>query len=180
MRTHARNHGMTLVELLVSLAITTLIVVGSTMLITMGGRIYQGGWYDSTMSMDGGVAMQRLASELRCAAYVEIVNSGNQVNYYMPVADSNGVFTLPMLTSTTQKYFRVQNGNLEWSGRTAPLLTGLLSIDPSTGQSYAPFSNLFPTAALRGISVLLNIRKTTSAGSRDYRIGQMIYMRNKK
>ncbi len=174
------NLGMSLVELMVAMAITTLIVLGSTSLVIMGGRIYQGGWADSTMSMDGGLAMQRLAGELRSAAYMEIVNSGNQINYYMPNAQTNGDFIAPMIASTTQKWFRVQNGNLEWSGRTAPLLTGLLTTDPATGQSYTPFTNVFPTARLRGLRILLNIRKVTNAGNRDYRIGQMVYLRNMK
>ncbi len=174
------NKGMSLVELMVAMAITTMIVIGSTSLVIMGGRIYQGGWADSTVSMDGGLAMQRLSNELRSAAYMEIANNGNQINYYMPSAQNNGDFIAPMLASTTQRWFRVQNGNLEWSGRTAPLITGLLTTDPSTGQSYTPFANVFPTARLRGIRILLNVRRVTNSGNRDYRIGQMVFLRNMK
>ena len=170
--------GLTLVELMVTSAITIIIIGTATMLVSTGGRMYNTGWTQTVATIDTSLAAQRMEREIREAAYVTLSTDGTKLTYYSPQTDSSGNYLVPMIASTTAKYFQVTNGSLYWSDKQQPLLTNIQATDPTTSSSYTPFTNVYPGTILRGVKILICVRKTTPTGNDNSRISTTVYVRN--
>ncbi len=160
-----RRLGLTMVELLIAVGITIGIAFGAMTLFSSASQLLVRGSTDVDNDTALALAMARISTEIRSAILIQVNDTGTTLTYWVPVLDSNGVPVIPMQMSPTARSFQVSNGRLIWSQRpNTPLLTGLVSTDPETGQTVRPFVNPFGDAAMRCVDVNLVMRVVPAVG----------------
>ncbi len=165
-RQHTRRRlGLTMVELLIAVGITLGIAFGAMTLFSSASQLLVRGSTDMDNNDALALAMARISSEVRSAILIQVNDTGTTLTYWVPVADDSGQPVIPMQMSPTPRTFQVSDGQLIWSMRpNAPLVTGLVSTDPETGQAVRPFSNPFGDAAMRCVDVNLVMRVVPAEG----------------
>jgi competence protein ComGC len=123
------NKGTTLVELIIYMAITSLIIGGMLELFKVSNYIYQNTIYQAQSTPNANSTLMSISSELQTSSIVSLSNNGQQINYTYPVAPTtrtiyydsvkkaiiftqDGAITKTIGIQTIQSLLFVKNNNL--------------------------------------------------------------------
>lgn len=146
--------GFTLIELLVGMSIMGLLIVGAMTVYTSSMRSFYQTRTDIDLTTENALGMQRVATSLKGAYSMEILDGGMTVRYFMPLMSSvvdpvTGEFEIldPLTSDGIERWFAIENGQLISRGggnSDRELVENIIAIDPEPDSSqynqvYAPF-----------------------------------------
>jgi hypothetical protein len=186
-----KRRGFSVLELVVSMAIMMLVVLGSTALLLTGLRSFNRTTNSVTITQQNAQGMRRIAETLRGAIDITISEDGRRIEYSMPVL-AGGVdpFTgepelaIPLQSDGVLRGFVVnfQDGTLRELETDRVLVQNVTNMDPNPqssqyGQVYSPFqaTNI---GSLRAVTINLITQLGTDYDRRSARMKTTVLVRN--
>lgn len=182
-----RQRGFSLVELIISLSLLLMGIVGFQMLFAAGIRTALKTNASTVLTQQNALGIRRVTGTLNEAISATISNGGTRIDYVMPkrAATNDTVtgqkeFIIPLEPDGVSRYFQVSSGRLlDESGRTIVRDIVSAELDPNAsnyGQSYQPFQ--FTTiGGTRAVTI--NFVTAVTVGNRRYaRMKSTVLLRN--
>lgn len=172
-----KSAGLSLIELLISLAILTIILlpIGSGMVV--GLRLMERQLDTAEASQDARMIMDMLADRIRRAAKVEIVVNPRETGGLM--------LQFTDLRGNTEEYYKLRNGTDLWvtqnNGTPVQVISDLRPADGFTFVFYSSTGTAYP-GGVRQLQtneyVQLTLSVTSREGARQYAASTMVRPRN--
>ena len=184
--------GFTLVELLVGMTIMGLLIVGAMMVYTSSMRSFYQTRTDIDLTTENALGMQRVATSLKGAYSMEILDSGYSVRYFMPLMSSvpdpvTGELEIvdPLVSDGIERWFVIENGRLISRGggnADRELVENIVAIDPEPGssqynQAYVPFQ-LTTIGSRRALTINFITQDQVLGKARYVRMKTTVIIRN--
>lgn len=179
----SKRRGTTLVETVVATGLSTLAILGATLLFTSGSMIWMRGYGRIDAEATTHRAVREVAQELREAMMVTVDSNGLGLTYRLPVKDNSGNFTMPVTWDNVTRRIELEGTKLVITGGQTPhaICKGVILTDPQTPNGNGSYK-IFTAGAgstTRSLTVMLvssrtaDYNKMATARSRE-----TIYLRN--
>lgn len=177
------RRGTTLVETTIATGLSTLAILGATLLFTSGSMIWMRGYGRIDAEATTHRAVREVARELREAMKVTVDANGLGLTYRLPLKDNSGNFTMPVTWDNVTRRIELQGTSLVITGGQAPhtISKGIILTDPQSPGGAGAYK-IFTAGAgstTRSLTVMLvssrtaDYNKMATARSRE-----TIYLRN--
>ncbi|HVT13510.1 MAG TPA: hypothetical protein VHE55_14695 [Fimbriimonadaceae bacterium] len=179
----SKRSGTTLVETTVAAGLSTIAILGATLLFTSGSMIWMRGYGKIDAEATTYRAVREVSRELREAMKVTVDSNGLGLTYQLPLKDDSGTFVMPATWDNVTRRIELEGTNLVVTGGVTPhtICKGVILTDPQSPNGTGTY-RIFTAGAgstTRSLTVMLvssrsaDYNKTATARSRE-----TIYLRN--
>ena len=177
---HRMRRGVTLVETLTAVGISTITLLGGVACYLSGLMSWTKGEGAMTSLTSSQESVRFISKEIREATHVTINSAGTQLTYEVPVKNDDGSYALPLVSDSVSRLFKVENGSLvqKIGTSTRTIATNVLSTDPNSGQSYKFFQSNDGAVAREIVILLVTSKPGYRSNWEPSRVRETVYLRN--
>ncbi len=186
-----RLRGTTIMEMICTMFIIAMVVMGSTSLLVSGLQAFSRTSSDSSLTATNAQGLRRVAETLRGAMFVSVDSTGRTITYRLPARSTTadaltGERELrdPLAWDGVTRTFAINAtaGTLTDSSTNRVLVRRITSTDPKSGssqygQAYAPFT-MSTIGSARAVTINLITLERNGTQSRYVRLKTTAMVRN--
>jgi Tfp pilus assembly protein PilW len=183
MRPTRRTRGMTLTETMMAVSLTATVLITSISVFIFGSYTWIKGSQHVKAEADSALAVQTMDRQLRQAMSVVLDTNGNGVTYELPLQNTDGSYSVPLVWDGITRRIALQGTSLVMAGSDGTAVTlawSVYSYDP-----LAPPSTPYQIFTAQSGQVISSLTVMIVTGQMDgeqnlitSRSRQAIYLRN--
>ncbi len=188
-----KRRGSTLVEVMTATVLVSMLIISALALLSTSLRSFNKTDKRIEMSDEGAIALRKISEELRSAVVVDILSSGREVAFELPLRNTHVdpvtgeyEYATPVVTDgIDRRYYVSSDGDLMYKvGTSAPrrIMAGVMDLDPDPESAH--YNQPYPVFSLEKLSNRQSLRITviaereTVSGTQRNRMSTEALLRN--